>query len=136
MITARVPLKKSGVHAWNIRFLDLREDGEIRIGVCDESVDVNAVLGSDTHGWAFSSSGGIFHNGARHPHPVPKARDGDSVTIIVDYRLGIIVFDMWDFSGASSSMVHAYEGLKDKSLYPVISFGKPGQRIKATHANA
>eukprot|EP00939_MAST-03C_sp_MAST-3C-sp1_P003356 g3356.t1 len=78
MITARVPLKKSGVHAWNIRFLDLREDGEIRIGVCDESVDVNAVLGSDTHGWAFSSSGGIFHNGARHPHPVPKARDGDS----------------------------------------------------------
>jgi len=129
------PLVKGSIHAWNVAVLDDCGD-DIRIGLCDDTFNLNGPLGNDTHSWAYSTQGKIMHNNVEHPHKAKPIKNGQSVTVIADLEKGKVCFDCWDFSGDTESMLQAYSGLnlKGTRFYVAISFGKPGQRVTVTSA--
>ena len=104
-----------------------------RVCICERAVNMNRQLGSDAHAWAFSVEGKMHHAGNQHPNTMPSMKAGQSISVILGMNAGKIIFDCWDFSGAKkNSVVHAYEGLDGKELYPIISFSETEQAVVCT----
>ena len=122
-------------HAWNIQVLD-DCGGDLRVGLCDDTFNLNGPLGHDPHSWAYSMEGKIWHNDEVHPHKAQPMKSGQSITVIADLEQGKVCFDCWNFSGDTESMIQAYEGLnlKKSRFFVAISFGKPGQRVSVTRS--
>ena len=83
-------------HAWNIQVLD-DCGGDLRVGLCDDTFNLNGPLGHDPHSWAYSTSEKIWHNDEVHPHKAQPMKSGQNITVIADLEQGKVCFDCWNF---------------------------------------
>lgn len=138
------PPLTSGVHRWEVFIEKCTSTCNMMIGVSEKNHPVNMFVGMSPNSWAFYGCNGyIYHAGVSKSYGT-RLRQGDSLIVELDMKLGSISFSkagssfglgMFLPDGQSNLSDHclsyfpAYNGLEGKTLYPSISLYDLGDSV-------